>query len=83
MARQHVIHAKVGTHSSTALRLWFDKDCNANIGDKILAMEERLYQSLHSQWKIIKNNGHWNWYKITDLDPVFVTELGTYIKPEK
>lgn len=81
MARQYVIHAKVGTHSSTALRLWFDKDCNANIGDKILAIPEILYQGLHSRWKNIKNNGHWNWYRITDLEPiVFVTELEVYSK---
>ena len=79
MARQWVIHAKIGTHSSLALRLWFDKDCNANIGDKILAIEETLYQGLHSRWKNIKNNGNWKWYRITDLEPiVFVTELGTY-----
>ena len=82
MARQNVIHAKVGTHSSTVLRLWFDKDCNANIGDEILAMEELLYQGLHSQWRNIKSNGNWNWYEITDLEPiVFVVKLGTYIKP--
>ena len=79
MARQYVIHAKVGTHGSTALRLWFDKDCNVKKGEKILAMPESLYQSLHSSWRIIKANGSWNWYIVHDLEPiVFVTEISTF-----
>jgi hypothetical protein len=68
------IQAKIGTHSSTELVLWNDKQ-EIKIGSKILAMESKLYDSLHSQWRRLKSCDYWQHYLITETEPiVFVSK---------
>lgn len=63
------ISAKIGTHSSTQLVLWDDKQ-KIEKGCKILAMEANLYDSLHSQYRRLKSCQYWETYKIEDVGSV-------------
>ncbi len=63
-----IIYAKIGTHSSTILVLWNDK--SIKVGDIILAMPYRTYDSLHSSVKRLKKCQYWEEFKVTGLNPI-------------
>jgi len=60
--------AKIGTHSSSVLVLWNDKEIN--IGDVIVGMPADLYDSLHSSYRRLKICQYWEEYKVTNIDPI-------------
>lgn len=62
------IRAKIGTHSSTILVLWDDKPYN--VGDRIIAMEYNLYNTLHSRFRRLKSCGYWRSYHVDEISPI-------------
>ena len=65
--------AKLGTNPSCEIVLWDDNPLKE--GDWIYAMKAEVYDSLHSSWRKIKNNGHWKQYVVDKLVPVLFVHL--------
>jgi len=62
------ITAKIGTHNQTVLVLWNDKPYN--IGDIIIAMPYKTYDSLHSSVKRLRKCQYWERYKVDGIEPI-------------
>jgi hypothetical protein len=62
------VHAKIGTHGSSTLVLWNDKEYAK--GDYILAMPSDIYDSLHSSYRRLKTCHYWTKYLVTDTEPI-------------
>lgn len=66
--------AKIGTHSSTLLVLWNNKPYK--IGDRILAMPYKTYDSLHSTVKRLKKCQYWEEFRVDKIEPIlFVSRI--------
>lgn len=66
------IHVKIGTHSQTMLVLWDDKPID--IGDVIIGMPYKTYNSLHSSVRRLKSCQYWEKFRVTDLEPVIFVD---------
>jgi len=66
MGKKTRVRAKIGTKSSTVLVLWNDKAFV--VGAKILAMEQHVYDQLHSHYKRLKKCNSWKEYRVREWD---------------
>jgi len=68
------IEAKIGTNSKTRIVLWNDKQSLIE-GSFILAMEEELYNSLHSSYRRLKTCNYWQNYIVIKNDNLLMLTL--------
>jgi len=66
-------YAKIGTHSLTLLVLWNNNQIE--IGDTIVGMPYRTYDSLHSSVKRLKSCQYWEKFRVTGIDPILFVDI--------